>query len=402
MTRFKILPLTIIGLVIIFSIFILPKTFSKTQAVENEDSEDMIESGPEIRTEIIKVEEGDVFTTTIARAGIGYSQALKLVEDAKDLYDLTRIRLGTEFKVIFEDDILQRIEHDIPGDNILTFTPNSKGEYEVSIEEIKFEVERRVARFPINSSLFLSGVEAGLSEGLIIRLANVFAWTIDFATQVQQGDSVELLYEVRFRDGEPAGSGRILAASFTNRGREYRAFAFENDEGDITYYDEEGNSLIRQFLRAPLEYSRITSGYTYARFHPILHRNTPHRAIDYAAPTGTPIYAVADATVTFAGWSGGYGNFIKLRHNSTYGTNYAHLSRFAVSAGDRVRQGQVIGYVGSTGWSTGPHLHYEMTVNGQLVNPNEVDLPAGDPVSDERRSEFEEIRSEYSRELNWY
>lgn len=399
MRRKKSLPYIIFALGLLSAIFILPKSFARTEAIEH-PPESIEESGPEITYIIEQVGEGDVFTKTIGRLGIGYSHALSIVEQIQDEYNLTRIRLGSEFKAIYEDGELKAITHDIPGDRIVIIEPSSDS-FLARVEDITYETELHTAHFDINASLFLSGVEAGLSEGLIVRLANVFAWTIDFATQVQQGDSVEVLYERRYRDGEYAGTGQILAASFTNRGRQYKAFAFENDEGDITYYDEEGKSLVRQFLRAPLEYSRITSGYTYARFHPILHRNTPHRAIDYAAPTGTPIYAVADATVTFAGWSGGYGNFIKLRHNSTYGTNYAHLSRFAVSAGDRVRQGQVIGYVGSTGWSTGPHLHYEMTVNGQLVNPNEVELPAGDPVSDERRGEFEAIKELYSQKLGW-
>jgi murein DD-endopeptidase MepM/ murein hydrolase activator NlpD len=399
--RRKKIPIFAILIVGVLAVFILPKKFDRSKAeslTSSTTQQDEIHQNIEIKTS--RVEEGDVFTTTIARLDIGYSQALKIVELAKPFFDLARIRIGSEFRAIYIDEILTRIEYDISSGQMLIIMPKD-GEFEVEVEDIAYTYERKTAEFTINSSLFLSGLEAGLDEGLIIRLANVFAWTIDFATQVQQGDSVSFLYELRFRDGKPAGAGQILAASFTNRNKEYRAFAFTNQEGVLTYYDQEGNSLIRQFLKAPLEYSRITSGYTYSRFHPVLKTNTPHRAIDYAAPTGTPIYAVADGTVTFAGWSGGYGNFIKIRHNSTYGTNYAHLSRFAVASGDRVRQGQTIGYVGSTGFSTGPHLHYEMTVNGQLVNPNDVDLPAGDPVEDSRRLEFIDRMNEYSEGLGW-
>jgi len=178
----------------------------------------------------------------------------------------------------------------------------------------------------------------------------------------------------------------------------HQAYRFVDSNEKEGYYDEKGNSLVRQFLRAPLHYSRITSGFAYARFHPILGKNTPHRAIDYAAPVGTPIMATADGTVTFAGWSTiGYGNFIDVKHNGIYSTQYAHLSRFGkgIKAGAHVQQGQIIGYVGSTGYSTGPHLHYQIKKNGHLVNPLEIELPAGDPIPEDQKEAFQKFIEPY-------
>lgn len=370
-----------------------------TEAYETEQVE--ADLGPEITTESFVVEEGDVFTKVADRMGYGFSEALEMVAASEEVYDLTKVRRGEEFRKIFEDGVFSHIEYDIDGNRMLILEEIEEG-FVAREEVIEYKKELAIASFSIENSMFLSGVEAGLEEGLIIGIADVFAWTIDFATQVQVGDSVEVLYEKLYRDGEYVGTGKVLAASFTNKGERFEGYLFEDKNGVRKHFDAEGNSLVRQFLRAPLSYSRITSGFTYARFHPVLNRTTPHRAIDYAAPIGTPIFATADGTVTFAGWnSGGYGNFIKIRHNSIYGTNYAHLSKFAVSAGDFVEQGEVIGYVGSTGFSTGPHLHYEMTVNGQLVNPGEVDLPAGDPISEEERGEFEAQRDAYRAELGW-
>ena len=163
--------------------------------------------------------------------------------------------------------------------------------------------------------------------------------------------------------------------------------------------NKEGKSLVRQFLKAPLRYDRITSGYTNARFHPTLGNNMPHKAIDYAASRGTPIRAVGDRTVTYAGWNDGYGRYINIRHNGTYSTQYAHLSGFAVNNGSQVSQGDIIGYVGSTGFSTGPHLHYQIKKYGQKVNPLEVELPAGDPVPQNKKSDFKKIKREYLNEF---
>lgn len=335
------------------------------------------------------VQSGDVFTSAMEQLGVSYGTALQIVELASSTFDFTRIREGKTFTVYSNaNGIAEKFiyEPDAERQIVVTLVP-TLGVAEVPIV---YDVREQTAAATIESSLFLAGATAGLSDALILDIAEVFAWTIDFATQVQQGDSFRVLYEQRLRDGVAAGHGDILAAEFINNGRSYVAYIFTDTDGKVQYYDADGNSLIKQFLRAPLSYNRISSGYTNSRFHPTLGKNTPHRAIDYAAPMGTPIMSVGDGTVVFAGWGGGYGNFVKIRHNSTYQTHYAHLSRFAtgLSVGDTVTQGEVIGYVGSTGYSTGPHLHYEIQKNGELVNPLEIELPAGDPVPEELKDAF--------------
>jgi murein DD-endopeptidase MepM/ murein hydrolase activator NlpD len=354
---------------------------------------------PEYVTTAYTVEVGDVFTAAMEALDIPYSTALEIVDVATDVFDFTRIRDGKTFVLYRKGGVAQKLlyEPDTERTIVVVLTPTIK----VVEETIIYEVTETVADATIESSLFVAGARAGMPDTLILDIADVFAWTIDFATQVQTGDSVRVLYESRTRDGVAAGHGDILAAEFTNNGRSYLGYKFTDADGKLQYYDEDGNSLIKQFLKAPLAYNRISSGFSYSRFHPTLGKNTPHRAIDYAAPAGTPILSVGDGTVVFAGWGGGYGNFVKIRHNSTYQTHYAHLSYFAkgLSVGDVVEQGQVIGFVGSTGYSTGPHLHYEIQKNGTLVNPLNIELPAGDPVPEALRASFEARKAVLHQQL---
>lgn len=344
----------------------------------------------------------ETFTVVMQDLGFTYAQAIAIVEAAEGVYDFTQIRSGRAL-VAEEtpDGALLNLAYEPDNARAIVVEPAGEG-WMVKEEPIAYDVALKTGSGTIDSSLYVSALDAGIPEVAVLEMAEAFAWTIDFATQTRVGDSFQLLYEQRTRDGKDAGPGRVLAASFTNAGTRYEAYYFEQ-EGKGGYYGGDGTSLVRAFLKAPLAFNRITSGYTYARFHPVTKTTSPHRAIDYAAPTGTPVKAVGDGTVTFAGWGGGYGNFIKIRHNETYGTNYAHLSRYAkgIKRGTSVVQGQVIGYVGSTGFSTGPHLHYEVTYNGTLVNPLEVEFPAGDPIGAETRPAFESRRDELQRLAGW-
>jgi len=220
----------------------------------------------------------------------------------------------------------------------------------------------------------------------------VFGGDIDFYLDLRRGDRFAVVYELRYVDGEPVGPGRIVAAEFENRGRTLRAFRWRLDDGDEGYYGDDGAPLRKAFLRSPMEFSRVTSGFSAARFHPILQTWRAHKGVDYGAPAGTPVRATGDARVVFAGRQGGYGNVIELRHRGQFSTLYAHLSRFApqVKAGIRVAQGEVIGYVGQTGWATGPHLHYEFRVAGEQRNPLTVALPGGAPLAPTQRGAFAE------------
>ena len=244
----------------------------------------------------------------------------------------------------------------------------------------------------IRSSLFGAADAAGLPDAVTLQMADVFAGDIDFYHDLRRGDRFTVVYEMRYVDGEPVGAGRIVAAEFENRGRAIRAFLWRGDDGNEDYYADDGAPLRKAFLRSPMEFSRVTSGFSNARFHPILQDWRAHKGVDYAAPIGTPVRATGNAKVTFAGRQNGYGNVIQLQHQGAFSTLYAHLSRFApqVRAGARVAQGEVIGYVGQTGWATGPHLHYEFRVGGEQRNPLTVALPTGEPLAPAHRLAFAE------------
>ena len=348
--------------------------------------------GPEIRREYYEITEDDVFTSAMEALDVSYADALAMVEAAEDVFDFTRIRVGKRFAKVYEDGVAVAIEYEPDPERVITV--DLQNAFATTEAPIEYDIVNERVAVTIDESLFLSGLNAGISELALLKYVDMFAWEVDFATQVQKGDSFEMVYEKRFRDGKEAGAGDILYGKFNNVGSISEAYRFADAEGETTYYDPDGNSLVRPFLKSPLNYSRISSGYTNARFHPVTKTTMPHRAIDYAAPTGTPIKAVADGKVAVARWNGGFGHYIDIRHNSVYETQYAHLSRYAVSAGEHVKQGQVIGYVGSTGWSTGPHLHYQVKVNGTLTNPLEVEFPKGDPIADEDRPAFEQQKNE--------
>ena len=243
----------------------------------------------------------------------------------------------------------------------------------------------------INQSLFAASQQIGLPDEVTLRLAQIFQWDIDFVLDLRKGDQFSLLLEEQYIDGKFIGYGKILAAEFVNQGSRYRAVYYADTDGNGSYYGESGQSLHKAFLRAPVEFSRISSNFSAARFHPIEKRMMPHRGIDYVAPTGTPVLASGDGRILKATRTEPNGNFIVIDHSGNIETKYLHLSRFAsgIAAGSRVRQGQVIGYVGSTGWATAPHLHYEFLVGGVHQNPRTVPLPKADPISRRERARFE-------------
>ena len=306
----------------------------------------------------------------------------------------------------------QRLRHLVPG-HVLQFVEDSEREpvelrMELSHTEvleitrtdtgyrsdlIVSQLEPRVRRTEgrIVSSLFLAGQEAGLSDNLIMQLAAIFGWDIDFVLEVREGDEFRVLYEELYRGDKKVSDGAILAAEFRNRGHAYRAVRFADAEGRADYYSDSGASMRKAFLRTPLNFTRISSAFDLRRKHPILNRIRAHRGVDYAAPTGTPVKAAGDGTVAYVGPKGGYGRVVMLRHAGMYNTLYAHLSRYAtgMKAGTRVTQGQVIGYVGMSGLATGPHLHYEFQVSGVHRNPLTVPLPNAQGIRADDRARFD-------------
>lgn len=288
---------------------------------------------------------------------------------------------GQPYQLCVIDDQFDRFEYDINRDEQLIIDRQGKT-FQVRRLPIPYVVKTERVRGVITSSLFETINSIGEEDSLALLLADIFAYDVDFILDIREGDSFQALVEKRYRDGKPAGYGRLLAAEFTNQGQTYQAIRFKDGNRPEAYYAPDGQSRRQQFLRAPLEFSRVSSGFTMRRFHPIAKTWRAHPAIDYAAPSGTPIRSVGDGTVIARANSGGNGNFVKLRHSNGYETMYLHMSKFGrIKPGDRVAQGQVIGYVGSTGLATGPHLCYRMTRNGAPVNPNKVRGIAAEPIS---------------------
>jgi murein DD-endopeptidase MepM/ murein hydrolase activator NlpD len=265
------------------------------------------------------------------------------------------------------------------------------------------EVEVKAVGGVVESSLFEDGQKLGLSSSLLSQLADIFSWDIDFDREIQQGDTFKLLYEVRTQKGkEEKRSFRILAAELINSGRKHFAVYFEKKQGQGNYYDLYGQSLARAFLRFPLEFSRISSTFSEARYHPILKEERPHHGVDFAAARGTPVRAIADGAIQYAGWRrGGYGRTIEVLHSSEYGSRYAHLQRLArgIRNGTRVKRGQIIGFVGSSGRTTGPHLHFELYRAGELLDPLKYDVPPEDSIDPVLLKVFEDAKQLLLAEL---
>lgn len=394
--RIKII---ILLLIIALAVFLL---ITKNNAKSNDFS---IISELEIipdREVILEIIPNATYGELMTQASTTPEVANAIFNASQKIYDLSRIRVGRELKLIYDKDTDQfkKLIYQIDTEEELYVILQGDGSWQAERKEIEYEVRIKTSEGIIESSLYETGLEQNLDEVVIIKLADVFQWTIDFAMNIRKGDYFKFIYEERYLDGEYIMPGKIFAAKFINDGREYAAYRFEDAEDSYGYYDAEGNSMQKIFLKAPVSYKYISSGFTTGtRYVQAFNVSTKHRAIDYAAPYGTPIKAVGDGTIIRAGWNGGYGNFISIRHNSTYTTNYAHLSRYAVSYGQKVVQGQTIGYVGSTGFSTGPHVHYEMVKHGTKINPQTEDFPNTDAIKETDQEKFNEIVEKYKNKL---
>jgi murein DD-endopeptidase MepM/ murein hydrolase activator NlpD len=350
----------------------------------------------------VTIPPGSTYRAVMAAAGVPDKIATAMYNAAHDIYDLANIRAGRDLEV----------ETDLSEEHITGLTYQVDSEQELKVEEkdgewkaelvlIDYTVEVRTVEGVIDTSMYASGLAQGLDEATIVTIAEPFQWSVDFALDIRKGDTYKVIYEARYRDGVYVMPGRVLAGKFVNDGVTHYAFLYENAKGETGHYDENGNSVQKMFLKAPVAFKYITSGFTTGkRYVSEFNVSTGHRAIDYAAPTGTPIRAVGDGTVVFAGWGGPYGNKTSIRHNGTYSTNYCHQSRFAVKVGQHVTQGQIIGYVGTTGFSTGPHLHFEMVKNGVKINPLKEILPPGPPIADADRPAFDAFVAEHKAKLD--
>jgi len=305
---------------------------------------------------------------------------------------LSQIRPGDKLTVVHEDGTVHALNRRISETEILSVT-RADGGFAAEVITTPIELRATHATGTIDSSLFVAARAAGVNPETIMQLANdIFGWEIDFALDIRSGDRFQLVYEQKFRDGTYLGDARILAAEFVNAGEKHRAVHYTSVDGVIDgYFTPDGRSMRRQFLRAPLDFRRVSSNFNPSRRHPILNTIRAHQGVDYSAPTGTSIKASGDGRVSFVGEKGGYGKVITLEHGGGISTLYGHLSGFVrgVRTGQRVKQGQSIGYVGSTGAATGPHLHYEYRVNGTHRNPRTVRLPDAAPIPTAYRADFQ-------------
>ena len=362
----------------------LPVRDSSAEAVT------MVDRAPQREWHELQIRSGDTLGKLLRDQGVSAAEVHALVTSDAALKELANLRVGDIVRVdVDEAGSLRAIERQISQVEIL------RGEFDGiqwQAEHIKREYERQVryAEAVIEDSLFIAGQRAGMTDNLIMQLANIFAWDIDFILDIRQGDHFRLLYEELLLDGEKVGDGAILMAEFWNRDRKVSAFRFETAEGRTEYLDPLGNSMRREFIRTPVEFARISSRFNPNRRHPVLNTIRAHRGVDYAAPSGTPIRAAGDGRVEFVGVRGGYGNVVVIRHGQAYSTLYAHMRGFAsgIRTGSRVRQGQTIGYVGMTGLASGPHLHYEFLVNGVHRNPLTVQLPKAQGIPEGERKAF--------------
>jgi murein DD-endopeptidase MepM/ murein hydrolase activator NlpD len=328
------------------------------------------------------VSAGDSLSTILAKHGVSATDIYRVSQADKKENDLLKMRPGQtlEFEIQESTKELQK----------LTLVKSKLEKIEFIREDKTFN-STRITREPdlvqtykesiINNSLFVDGLKSGIDQRLLIEMANIFGWDIDFALDIRKGDTFSILYEEKYLDGEQIGLGNILAAQFINNGRMYQAIRYATNSGS-SYYTPDGLAMRKAFLRTPVEFTRISSKFNPNRIHPLFKTSRPHRGVDYAASSGTPVKSAGDGKVSFAGKQNGYGNVVIIDHGKGYTTLYAHLRSFArgTRKGARVKQGKTIAYVGQTGWATGPHLHYEFRINGVHKNPVTVKLPNDDPM----------------------
>jgi murein DD-endopeptidase MepM/ murein hydrolase activator NlpD len=306
-----------------------------------------------------------------------------------DAARLKHIKVGEHLRMRIASGTLEELVYPLDETRTLSVRREDDG-FEATTLTAAIERRSTEAAGTINNSLFADGRKAGLDSRMVAELADIFASEIDFGQDLQEGDRFSVVYEQLYKDGKKLRNGDILAAEFINQGRHYRAVRYVASDGTHAYYTPEGQSLRKAFIRTPVDFTRISSGFTMHRWHPILNRMRAHMGTDYAAPIGTPVHASGNGRIEFMGRKGGYGNVVVIRHDATYETVYGHLSRFqrGLHAGSKVQQGQVIAFVGMTGLATGPHLHYEFRVNGLPVNPVTVTLPRANPITPQMLAEF--------------
>ena len=341
------------------------------------------------------IRRGEFFSTLMTRLGASQSDIYALDAKSKGVFDMRQIKVGYHYHAYYapgEPDTLAYVVYEKDNASYVVFSLRDSLSVQVFEKDITSEID--YVEVEINYSLWQDIIDAGAPALLAISLADIYAWSIDFFG-LQKGDSFRAVYEKTVCDGEILDVEKVLYAEFRHGGDAYRSYWFDNGTGNY-YWNEKGESMRKAFLKAPLSYTRISSGFTYSRRHPITRKVRPHTGIDYAAPTGTEVMSIGDGVVVYKGYKRAEGNMVKIKHNSVYTSAYLHLSRYGkgLNVGDRVRQGQVIGYVGSTGYSTGPHLDFRIWKNGTPINPLKMESPPAEPLAEADMPAFKESMSD--------
>jgi murein DD-endopeptidase MepM/ murein hydrolase activator NlpD len=346
-----------------------------------------------------KVKSGQFFSTLMTGLGLNAQEAYDLTMACDTVFDVKNLRVGNEYKAYYDARILKYVLYRQDRTSDILFECQTP--YKVSKVTRPVTVRKRYADVTINSSLWNDMRAAGASPLIILSLSDIYAWTVDFFG-LQKGDRFRVLYEEKVCDGEVIAIDTVRYAIFSHNGKDLPMVMYDQKDGGNIWWNEKGESMRKAFLKAPLKFSRISSGFSYARRHPVTRRVQPHTGIDYAAPKGTPVMSIGDGVVTSKKYEGAGGNTVRIRHNSVYSTAYLHLSGYAkgLKVGQRVRQGEVIGYVGSTGRSTGPHLDFRVWKNGSPINPLKMESPPAEPLKKENLEDFELVHKKYRAQVD--
>ncbi len=362
----------------------------------------ILSDGYELET--MSVKSGETMGVLLSRYGRSSADIYNLERVSKGVYPLNKIRVGSSYTTFVRSDSLgvdklDYLAYEIDKTNYVVFS--FADTVAVTRGEKETFVKRHMQTATIDSSMWLAASQAGMPNALSSEIEDIYQWTVDFFS-ISKGDSFTVIYDETFVDDSVSiGLGRIWGAKFHHADREYYAIPFKQDDR-VQYWEEDGGSLRKQMLKAPLKYSRISSGFSYARLHPIYKVYRPHTGVDYAAPSGTEVHSVADGVVVFKGWGGGGGNTLKIKHPGGFTTGYLHLKGYArgIALGTTVKQGQTIGYVGSTGASTGPHLDYRVWKGSTPINPLKLPQKPSEPIAQENREQFEYVKQRIIAELN--
>ncbi len=342
--------------------------------------------------ESYKVGRNDNLTIILMRSGLSRQNAYDATMAIGEVFDVRNLRQGNNYTLFFStpNDSTRKLSHFVYDVNQTTYLRcDIKRPMRAIIEHREVKSIEKISEATINSSLWNATTENGINPAIALELSDIYAWTVDFFG-IEKGDRFKVLYTEQYVDSVSVGIGEIKAAYFESHGKKLYAFRYEQDSA-MSYFDLEGNSLRKAFLKAPLKYSRISSRFSGSRMHPVLKIRRPHHGVDYAAPSGTPVMSIGDGKVIAKGWdSKGGGNYVKIRHNSVYTTVYMHLRGFAkgLSNGSMVRQGDVIGFVGATGTATGPHLDFRVYMNGKPTDPLKMEAPSAEPVSNDNMDDY--------------